>query len=53
MFKFSDILGTLMQSGMSGSTTSRMQQYNRKKHKGEKNGTFRFCTRHRQQAFWQ
>ena len=25
MFKFSDILGTLMQSGMSGSTTSRMQ----------------------------
>jgi uncharacterized membrane protein YebE (DUF533 family) len=25
MFKFSDILGTIMQSGMSGSTTSRMQ----------------------------
>jgi len=25
MFQFSDILGTLMQSGMSGSTTSRMQ----------------------------
>jgi hypothetical protein len=25
MFKFSDILDTLMQSGMSGSTTSRMQ----------------------------
>jgi uncharacterized membrane protein YebE (DUF533 family) len=25
MFKFSDILGTLMQSGMSGSTTNRMQ----------------------------
>ena len=25
MFKFSDVLGTLMQSGMSGSTTSRMQ----------------------------
>ena len=25
MFKFSDVLGTLMQSGISGSTSSRMQ----------------------------